>query len=62
MQRRKEERSSHACGTGAMLSHACSTGDTHDRSSMVVLTTFLTRVMRVFVLKVDQRIDGDDSF
>jgi hypothetical protein len=48
--------------TVATLSHAYSAGATHDRSSMVVLTTVMTRVMRISILKVDQRIDGGDSF
>jgi hypothetical protein len=62
MLRLKEERSSHGGRTGATLSHAYSAGATHDRSSMVALTTVLTRVMRISILKVDQRIDGGDGF
>jgi hypothetical protein len=62
MLRLKEEKSNHACRTGATLSHACSAGGTHDRSSMVVLKTVVTRVTRIFILKVDQRIDDGDGF
>jgi hypothetical protein len=66
MLRLKEERSSHACWTGAttgaMVSHACSAGAMHNISSMVALTTVLTRVMRISILKVDQQIDDGDGF
>jgi hypothetical protein len=58
----KEERSSHVCRTSATLSHACKAGAMYDRSSMVALTTVLTRVMRIPILKVDQQIDGGDAF
>jgi hypothetical protein len=46
MEMLKEERSSHACRTGATLSHAWSVGATHDRSSMMASTIVLTSVMR----------------
>jgi hypothetical protein len=62
MQRLKEQMSSHACRTGAMLSHACSAGATHDRYFMVASTMVPTRVMRISVLKVNQRIGGGDGF
>jgi hypothetical protein len=58
----KKGRSGHACRPGAMLSHACSAGATCDRSSMMVLTTILTRVMQICVLKMDQQFAGGDDF
>jgi hypothetical protein len=42
--------------------HACSAGATHDRSSMGVLITVLSRVMRISILNVVQWIVGGDGF
>jgi hypothetical protein len=39
-----------------------SAGATHERSSMVVLTTRLARAMRISSLKMVQRFDGGNGF
>jgi hypothetical protein len=61
-QRLEGEMSSHAWLTGAMLSHACSVGATHDISFIVASTTGLARTMQISAPKMDQRFDGGDGF
>jgi hypothetical protein len=51
--------STHAWPKSAMMSHAYSAGDVHDRSFMVVSTIGLARTM---LISMDHRFDGSNDY
>jgi hypothetical protein len=61
-QRLVEEMSSHAWLRGAKLSHVCSAGATHNRSSMVASTSRLVRANADLYPEDGPAVGGGDSF